>query len=36
MMSWRKSACVHQNESDVATKPKDTRVGYIGFRCVKD
>lgn len=24
-----------QVESDVATKPKDTRVGYIGFRCVK-
>ena len=25
-----------QIESDVATKPKDTRVGYIGFRCVQD
>lgn len=24
-----------QRESDVATKPRDTRVGYIGFRCVK-
>ena len=23
-----------QLEQDVATKPKDTRVGYIGFRCV--
>ena len=25
-----------QIESDVATKPRDTRVGYIGFRCVQD
>jgi len=25
-----------QVESDVATKPADTRVGYIGFRCVQD
>ena len=25
-----------QVESDVATKPKDTRVAYIGFRCVRD
>jgi formylglycine-generating enzyme required for sulfatase activity len=25
-----------QKESDVATKPRDTRVGYVGFRCVKD
>jgi len=25
-----------QKEADVATKPKDTRVAYIGFRCVKD
>jgi formylglycine-generating enzyme required for sulfatase activity len=25
-----------QIESDVASKPKDTRVGYIGFRCVQD
>jgi formylglycine-generating enzyme required for sulfatase activity len=25
-----------QKESDVATKPKDTRVGYIGFRCIQD
>ena len=25
-----------QRESDVATKPRDTRVGYIGFRCVRD
>jgi formylglycine-generating enzyme len=24
-----------QQESDVATKPADTRVAYIGFRCVK-
>ncbi len=25
-----------QVESDVATKPTDTRVAYIGFRCVRD
>jgi formylglycine-generating enzyme required for sulfatase activity len=25
-----------QKEANVATKSKDTRVGYIGFRCVKD
>ena len=25
-----------QRENDVATKPRDTRVGYIGFRCVRD
>lgn len=25
-----------QRESDVATKPRDTRVAYIGFRCVRD
>lgn len=25
-----------QKESDLATKPKDTRVGYIGFRCIQD
>jgi sulfatase modifying factor 1 len=25
-----------QKESDLATKPRDTRVGYIGFRCVQD
>jgi formylglycine-generating enzyme required for sulfatase activity len=24
-----------QREADVATKPKDTRVAYIGFRCVR-
>ncbi|NBW01457.1 MAG: formylglycine-generating enzyme family protein [Betaproteobacteria bacterium] len=24
-----------QHESDVATKPRDTRVVYIGFRCVR-
>ena len=24
-----------QRESDVATKPIDTRVVYIGFRCVR-
>ncbi len=25
-----------QREADVATKPRDTRVGYIGFRCVRE
>jgi formylglycine-generating enzyme len=25
-----------QVENDVATKPADTRVAYIGFRCVQD
>jgi len=24
-----------QREADVASKPRDTRVGYIGFRCVR-
>ena len=33
--SWWYDAS-RQQESDVATKPKDTRVGYIGFRCVRD
>jgi formylglycine-generating enzyme required for sulfatase activity len=31
--SWWYDAS-RQVEQDVATKPKDTRVGYIGFRCV--
>lgn len=25
-----------QREDDIATKPRDTRVAYIGFRCVRD
>jgi formylglycine-generating enzyme required for sulfatase activity len=33
--SWWYDAS-RQQESDVATKPRDTRVGYIGFRCVRD
>ncbi len=26
----------NQVESNVATKPRDTKVAYVGFRCVKD
>lgn len=33
--SWWYDAS-RQLESDVATKPVDTRVAYIGFRCVQD
>ena len=32
--SWWYDAS-RQRESDIATKPKDTRVVYIGFRCVR-
>ena len=31
--SWWYNAS-RQLADDIATKPKDTRVGYIGFRCV--
>lgn len=32
--SWWYDAS-RQRESDVASKPRDTRVAYVGFRCVK-